>query len=299
MSSILVLNSCVLTALFCWGAWGIFDKLALKQAPALVVMVCLCLFAVPSAIVCLIWLNLTSPGWSLTPEILLWNILGFLSYGTATIFYLQAMAMGEASYVLGATACYPILLQFLSASFLGESVVPERLIGSILVGIGVAAIGFSKSANQVQLNRKESTRLLILVILAAFLWGIWGIFDKKAVIAGGPAISFLAHCLCEIAILVPLGIWSLYKYKNHFFKGGSLWRPVTSSALCLKIGGITYLIAMSMATASYVIVITGCYPMIMYILALSILKEKFNRLRLAGIVLVTVGGIVCQATQGL
>ncbi|MDZ4832443.1 MAG: EamA family transporter, partial [Candidatus Melainabacteria bacterium] len=134
------LNICVVVTLLCWGAWGIFDKLALKHAPSSLVMTGLFAFSIPATIITLILLNIFEPGWSVTPEILLWTGLGFASYSFAMICYLKAMNLSEASYVLGATASYPVLLQFLSNFFLGEALVPMRLGGSLLVAAGVAAI---------------------------------------------------------------------------------------------------------------------------------------------------------------
>jgi drug/metabolite transporter (DMT)-like permease len=53
-----------------------------------------------------------------------------------------------------------------------------------------------------------------------------------------------------------------------------------------------------MASASYVITITGCYPLLMYIFAMWLLKERFNKMRFAGILLVVVGGALVQMTAG-
>jgi uncharacterized membrane protein len=76
-----------------------------------------------------------------------------------------------------------------------------------------------------------------------------------------------------------------------------LWTFPILSALCLIIGGLAYLYAMSMSTASYVIVITGCYPLLMYTFAVWLLGEKVNRLRLVGIAVLVIGGIFTQLTQ--
>jgi uncharacterized membrane protein len=54
---------------------------------------------------------------------------------------------------------------------------------------------------------------------------------------------------------------------------------------------------MSLSTASYVVVITGCYPLLMYLFALLFLKEKFNAIRFAGVVLVVAGGGLVQLSQ--
>nr|MDZ4835793.1 DMT family transporter [Candidatus Melainabacteria bacterium] len=130
-------------------------------------------------------------------------------------------------------------------------------------------------------------------------WGVWGIFDKKAVDAGGALTAFYVHCIYELIALIPMAIYVLQKRKQYLKTGWKLWSPVIGSGLCINIGSASYMLALSMATASYVIVITGCYPMIMYLLALLVLKEKYNSARLIGIILVTIGGIITHTTEGL
>jgi len=300
------LNLCILVSLLCWGAWGIFDKMALKYAPAILVMLCLFAFSVPCAIITTVLLNIYQPGWSISPEILFWTFLGFASYGIAMSCYLAALNISEASYVLGATASYPVLLQFLSTMFLGEALVPTRIFGSLLVAAGVTAIGASAtkpdpSADPAdnQAAAKKKPLLILFVIGATVLWGVWGIFDKKAVIAGGGLAAYLCHCIWELVFIPPLAYFVWKKHKNYFKTGWKLWGPITGSGLCINVGGFSYMMALSLATASYVIVITGCYPLIMYLLALWILKEKFNVVRLIGIILVTIGGIITHGTEGL
>jgi drug/metabolite transporter (DMT)-like permease len=300
MTPDVALNTCILISLLCWGAWGIFDKLSLKYAPSTFVMLGLFAFSIPCAIGTVIWLNMHQPGWTVSPEILGWTFLGFFCYSAAMICYLKALNISEASYVLGATASYPVLLQFLSALFLGEALVPARLGGSLLVALGVTGIGASVSretAKAVPTGKKK--QLIFFVITATLLWGVWGIFDKKAVTAGGALTAYLAHCIWEMLFMIPLGIYVLKKYKSYFNSGWKLWFPVTGSAVCINVGSFTYMTALSLATASYVIVITGCYPLIMYLLALAVLKEKFNVVRLIGIILVTVGGVITHGTEGL
>lgn len=294
------LNICILVSLLCWGAWGIFDKLALKHAPFSVVMTGLFTLSIPATVIAFVLLKVYEPNFSVTPEILFWTALGFASYGFAMICYLKAMNLSEASYVLGATASYPVILQFLSNIFLGEAIVPVRVGGSLLVALGVVAISTSGTKEQsTALEPAKKRKLILLVVAATLLWGVWGIFDKKAIDAGGALTAFYVHCIYENIALVPMAIFVLKKHKSYLNVGWKLWTPVACSGLCINLGSASYMLALSMATASYVVVITGCYPMIMYLLALWILKEKFNQVRLLGIILVTVGGIITHTTEGL
>jgi uncharacterized membrane protein len=54
---------------------------------------------------------------------------------------------------------------------------------------------------------------------------------------------------------------------------------------------------MSMVSGSYVIAVTGCYPLVLYFLAMIFLKERFTLARAIGIALIAIGGIITQITQ--
>jgi len=62
---------------------------------------------------------------------------------------------------------------------------------------------------------------------------------------------------------------------------------------------VSYLFAMTMASVSYVIVITGCYPLFMYLFAVIFLKERLSKMRIGGMALVIIGGLLVQNTQSL
>ncbi|MBZ0187632.1 MAG: DMT family transporter [Candidatus Obscuribacterales bacterium] len=290
-----VLNLAVAVTLVCWGAWGITDKLALDAAPPLVVLICLNLFAVPASICIYLALCAFEPGWMLNGEVMLWTGLATASYFVAMILYLIAMDMTEASFILGITSAYPIILQFLSTIFLHEPLVPVRLFASLLVVIGIIFI--SRSAKRGDENIKLSPLLILLIVMTTFLWGVWGIFDKKALEAGSPLLVFFGKCIWDIVCLVLLSSYVLGIKRDIVPRTAPLWIPVSISAICLYLGAFTYLVCLQLATASYVVSVTGCYPLIMYLLALVVLKEKFNTSRLLGIVLITSGGLVTQTTQ--
>lgn len=56
---------------------------------------------------------------------------------------------------------------------------------------------------------------------------------------------------------------------------------------------------MRLASLSYVSVITGCYPLFMYLFAIIFLKERVNERRITGMGLVVIGGLMVQFTQKL
>jgi drug/metabolite transporter (DMT)-like permease len=289
------LNVLVLITILCWGIWGILDKKALEGSNSRDVMLMLYSTYVIQLPIFGIWLHSTL-GWHLKPELFLWTGIAAVTYTIAAIAYLTAMDLSEASYVLGITASYPIILQFLAVLVLGEQLVTMRIFGAALIGAGVFAIGFS-GGKSAQTDRKNKMTMIICVVLATLCWGCWGLFDKKALSLGQPLEVYFAQVLWDILLLLVLVV--VFRLQGHKpnLRVKRPWIFAVLSATCIAIGAWTYLSAMNISTASYVIVITGCYPLLMYLFAMLFLKERFNRIRFAGIALVVFGGILVQLTQ--
>ncbi|MBY0360020.1 MAG: DMT family transporter [Candidatus Obscuribacterales bacterium] len=293
----LELNVLVLISLFCWGFWGISDKKALAHGSQFEVMLCLyflSLLLIPPVVLSL---NIVHPGWSLPADLLFWTGLASLAYTGAIFSYLSAMSKTEASFVLGITASYPLVLQILAAVFLGEALVWQRLLGGLVIGAGIGMIGGSQTKREEKLPPEQKIQLVLSVVMATLCWGVWGLFDKKALASGGPLEVYLAQRLWDLFFLL-LFLCVLFWRKIKFnWRNKKLWLFSAGSEGAVAAGGLAYLGALSQASASYVITITGCYPLVMYILALFLLKEKFNAIRFAGIVLVVCGGLLVQLTQ--
>ncbi len=291
------LNLLIVISLLCWSTWGLFDKKALDGAGHLDVLLfqhCFYLLEVPVGWLLLSWLHHNS--WHVSSETWLWTAFGTLSSSSATLFYLVAMSRAEASFVLGITAGYPLVVQILAFFYLHEALVPERLIGSVLVGAGVALVG-SSASKTTDMAKRNQKLVLLMCLLATVLWGATGLFDKKALDFDEPLRVYYARAVWDAVLLaLMLLIYRRIKYKVAWGSGVA-WKYSTLSAFCLALGTLTYMFAMTMATASYVIVITGCYPLLMYLGAVIFLKEKLSKMRLAGVVLVVLGGLLVQNTQ--
>ncbi|MBX9686794.1 MAG: DMT family transporter, partial [Candidatus Obscuribacterales bacterium] len=221
---------------------------------------------------------------------------------------LQAMSAAEASFVLGITAAYPIVFQFLASLFLGEALVPERILGALIIGLGLLFISSSAGSalsstkddspqieNQLA-ERKSRWKLALCVFLATFCWGVYGLCDKKAVSCAPPLMVFVAKAVWDsLLFFVLLFIYNRLGVKLDW-RNRQAWLYCSFSELALGLGGLSYLMALGMASASYVITITGAYPLLMYLFALWFLKEKFNKLRFAGIIFVVIGALLVQLT---
>jgi len=298
------LNLLIAISLLCWSTWGLFDKKALDDAGHLDVLLFqhfFYLLEVPLGWLLISWLNHGS--WQISSQTWFWTALGTLASSTATLFYLIAMSRAEASFVLGITAGYPLVVQLLAKIFLHEPLVPERLWGSLLVGLGVALIGSTSSAKtgtsaeSVASKSRKHKIVLLMCLLATLLWGATGLFDKKALFYDEPFKVFYSRSIWDAVFLAALLV--IYRRRGYkiAWSNSTAWKYSSLSAFCLSLGTLTYMFAMTMATASYVIVITGCYPLLMYLGAVIFLKEKLSKMRLAGVIFVVLGGLMVQNTQ--
>jgi drug/metabolite transporter (DMT)-like permease len=296
----------VVLCLACWSTWGIFDKKALEAANHLDVLLfqhIIYLIEIPITYLVILYLYHSC---EIMPEVWLWTGLAAGVSSAAMLFYLVALSKAEASYVLGITASYPVFVQFFAWIYLHEQLVPERLLGSICVFIGVTLIGLSKQAlrqdmmdKSPQERRKHNLIVLVLCALATVSWGLSGLFDKKAVMVALPFKIYFARCVWDALICLVMYLTYLaLKYKVQF-NSPTAWKFSFLSAACLSVGAVSYLFAMKLASLSYVSVITGCYPLFMYLFAIIFLRERVNERRITGMGLVVIGGLMVQITQGL
>ncbi|HEY9774039.1 MAG TPA: DMT family transporter [Planktothrix sp.] len=303
------LNGLVLVTNLCWSAWGIFDKKALSSSRPRNVLLIQYLLALPEFVLIIAYILLTEHQLTLNPNAIFWAALGSATSTVAMIAYMVAMNRAEASYVLGITASYPLVMQVLATIFLGEHLVGNRLIGSALIALGVFAIGQSDHAVHPPADAqgehvhdpataRDRRIITICVIFATIGWGIHGLFDKIAVGYAPPIVVMAARCGLDVITSGLLLLGSRFMKMELQLKRPETWKFCGFSSMCLWVGYICYLNAIKVSTASYVIVITGCYPLLMYIFALIFLREQLNKKRLAGVSFVVLGGIVVQFTQG-
>lgn len=288
------LNLYVIITLFCWSVWGILDKKALAHSSDAGVLFRLYAMAIWQVPLIFLYMKMTQPGFDISREAWFWTAIAAAFQMVSLASYLVAMTITDASLVLGVTASYAVVTQFLAVLLLGEKLSLARTLGSIGIAVGVLAIGASFDHKDTSLTKRKKVILAICVFTATFGWGIWGIFDKKAIEHGNPIQIWLAECLWEcLLIVVAFLVAQLFRYKIEL-RNWQAWKFTFLSAVALGVGRFTFLSALSLSAASYVIAITGIYPLFMYLMALAFLKERFSKVRFAGILLVVAGGAGVQ-----
>jgi len=124
--------------IFFWGVAAIFDKLALgKASPFAGLMVRQFLL---SSILFLLAISSGRLGSLLALEgrsILFFGLSGICGGAAGLWTYYQALRLGGASLVVPITAAYPLITALLSWIILQESFTVSRLIGTVLIVLGI------------------------------------------------------------------------------------------------------------------------------------------------------------------
>lgn len=130
----------VLTALL-WGFAPVFDKLGLGKATPLAALTVRTMVVVIGLVVFIA----ASGGWrefyTLDTRSVVYLVIGALAAGLVGQFiYYHALKLGEAARVVPIAATYPLVAAILSITFLREPVTPGKVIGAVLIVLGVLAI---------------------------------------------------------------------------------------------------------------------------------------------------------------
>lgn len=123
-----------LAAMFLWGFWGFFSKLAtgfIRDMDAVGYQ------AVGNILIVAIAALFVRFQVRVAPKGILYAILSGVSAALATFFFFAAITRGRSAVVVSMTALYPLVTLALSFFFLHEAVTPKQLLG---VGLAVGAI---------------------------------------------------------------------------------------------------------------------------------------------------------------
>lgn len=307
-----VLTFQIVLTIVAWGFWGLFDKLALAEAEPKDVFLVTAILAIPQVPLVIFILSWFQVQWQISGPLLLYATLSTVVSSCGMALYLDAMKRADSSVVLGVTAAYPLVTQILGLFFLSESFSMLRAVGAVFIAAGIVVIGLSdnlstmiwqpstalpdeaqkkKEANATQ-GAFFKVQVLLSLLIVNIFWGMKGIFEKFSLQHGTPLETYLAECVMHFALLAPVFVLFFRQGYRPRLASGKLWRYTGLSELSLAVGGWSYLAALSIAPASYVVTISSTYPLVMYVLAIFVLKEKLSVVRLVGLCLIVGGGFL-------
>lgn len=284
----------VAVTLLSWGVAGVFDKKAVENGTSRAAFLAFHLFNVPLTMVLLLVLPLIMGPMQLNARLVIWEGLDAVCAMAALLFYYQAMIRSEASWVLGITAGYPIVGQLLAFLVLGEPFSWLALLASATVSAGIAAIGYSGAAEYRAMDRRNRAILFACVVACTFLWAVLGVLDRVGLWYAPPMDGMLVvqlwKCLLATAAIPFLARGQVARDLLNT----RLWTYSSVASALVFVGNIGFLLALMLVPTGYAIVVTACYPLIMYICAITFLRERLNLLRAVGIGITVAGLVVAE-----
>lgn len=123
-------------------------------------------------------------------------------------------------------------------------------------------------------------RWLPSALLACFWWGLFGFLAKL----GSDNVNALDMQILFTGGMLPLAAFILIRRKG--LRSDTTGRVIgVVIGVVAGLGGIAYFVAMSRGKASLVGPITSLFPLVTVLLAMPILRERFNKVQAAGVVL--------------
>jgi bacterial/archaeal transporter family protein len=125
------------TALFIYGLWGFFPKLAVTYINPLSAMI----YQIAGAmLVGAIGLSLLGFRPDAHPKGILFAVLTGMAGVLGTLFYFIAASRGKISVVVSLTALYPLITILLAAVFLREAITVTQIFGMIFAVIAIVLL---------------------------------------------------------------------------------------------------------------------------------------------------------------
>ena len=126
-------------------------------------------------------------------------------------------------------------------------------------------------------------RWLPSALLACFWWGLFGFLAKL----GSDNVSALDMQILFTGGMLPLAAFILIRRKD--LRCDRTGRVIgIGIGIVAGLGGVAYFIAMSRGKASLVGPVTSLFPLVTVLLAMPILRERFNKVQAAGVALALV-----------
>lgn len=117
-------------------------------------------------------------------------------------------------------------------------------------------------------------------LLACFWWGLFGFLAKL----GSEDVNALDMQALFTGGMVPLAAFVLIRRKG--LRCDTKGRVIgILIGIVAGLGGIAYFVAMSLGKASLVGPVTSLFPLVTVLLATLILRERFNKVQAAGVIL--------------
>src|SRR5437870_7878450 len=140
--------------------------------------------------------------------------------------------------------------------------------------------GISRELGHWGLELSSMPRWLIWSLVALLSWGVWAILSKLIGDALSAAHSQALSTVGLVPVMVALGFSGRVSATGHPLQG--ILAAFAAGVLGCS-GNIAYYEALKRGgKAATVVPLTALYPLVTIVLAVALLKEKLNRIQIAG-----------------
>lgn len=277
----------LLTACFLWAVSFVATKVALEEAPPLVVVA---LRLAISAMCFMIWVAVKPAATRLTGR--QWGGLAWLSllgtglhYGTQTVGLQYTTASNASLYAVTG----PITIVLLSAIILRERITALKTLGIAVAIVGVLVVmGVGEG---VELDLQGHVMGDLLVMLSIVMWGLFTVFGKKLTDEIGALRVTAMVTLIGAIYMAPVGLWQARA--DGFHLGGlspSAWLSVAFLGVgCSFLATLLYFIALGRSESQRVGAYLYTIPPMTAVCAVVLIGETVTVNLVVGSILVILG----------
>jgi drug/metabolite transporter (DMT)-like permease len=281
-------RSAVLTACILWALSFVATKVALEQAPALVVV---SLRLVLAALCFAPWLARPATLRRLADVRVMLGLLGLSLCGASLHFALQTVGLQFTTASRGAlyVVTGPITILLISAVVLSERVSLRKAAGIVLAAAGVVVVMGPDTVTTLRLDGRVVGDLLVLASIV--LWGLFTVFGKRlADQLGAFTVSAVATVLGALCML-PVG-W-VEAGRQGFVLHDLAWSGWLAigflGAGCSFLATLLYFVALERSESQKVGAYLYTIPPMTAAFALVLLGETLTVAQLVGTALVIAG----------
>lgn len=209
--------------------------------------------------------------------------LAFIGIFSGTVFYYEALRIGNRALVGTIASSFPVVAVLISIIFLKETVSIQQGLAILVIftGIILSILNFSNLRYNKLVNKAT-----LFALLTMFSWGIYGGFIKIPVSKIGwfwpNYITFLIFPVIYIYIKIK-GLRIEKPTENKAFI------PLIVSTVLVRIGELSYNFAISQGTVAVVASIAGAYITLFVVLAFLFFKDPITKQQILGIITTLIG----------
>lgn len=223
----------------------------------------------------------------ISSKTLIFLILSGMATGLSWIFYFKALQLGNVNKVTPIDKSSTILTMILAMIFLGENITVFKIISLLLIGVGTFLMIEKKDDNKQAKNNKW----LFFAIGSAIFASLTSILGKVGIEG---VESNLGTAIRTIIVLIMAWIVVFITKKQKEIKSidKKSWKFILLSGITTGLSWLCYYRALQDGEASIVVPIDKLSIIVTMIFSYFVLKEKFNKKSIIGLISIIAGTIL-------